>query len=242
MPAPTADGRCRRARGGYGVAVGIPLPFDPVDRAGELWQRHWPDQASSVYASMRAVTSIMRAHQILLADLDAMLRPFGLTFSRYEALALLKFSAAGALPLSKVGERLQVHATSVTNIIDRLEAAGFVSREPNPRDGRGTLAVLTESGRAVTEQATARLNEAHFGLSALVEDDLDALFDTLRRLRLSAGDFRDDAEPAASRDEPSTDRTKASAAGTASISNTASTAPPETAADPEPFNHSAARG
>jgi DNA-binding MarR family transcriptional regulator len=169
--------------------VGNPLPFDPVERAGQLWEEHWPEQDDVVYDSMRAVTSIMRAHQLLIANLDAMLRPFGLTFSRYEALVLLRFSAAGSLPLSKVGERLQVHATSVTNIIDRLEAAGFVSREPNPRDGRGTLAVLTERGRDVAERATVRLNDARFGMAALADDDLIALFDTLRRLRLGAGDF-----------------------------------------------------
>src|ERR1700712_1471898 len=98
---------------------------------------------------MLAVTSIMRAQQILIADLDAKLRRFGLTFSRYEALVLLSFSSEGSLPLSKMGERLQVHATSVTTLIDRLEAADLVRREPNPRDGRGTLAVITPRGRTV---------------------------------------------------------------------------------------------
>ena len=165
------------------------LPFDPVERAGELWMAHWPGESPDVYASMRAVTSIMRAHQILLADLDARLRSFGLTFSRYEALVLLSFSASGSLPLSKIGERLQVHATSVTNVIDRLEAADLVRREPNPRDGRGVLAVLTPRGRDVAEQATRRLNDARFGLDGLDEADLDELFVTLRRLRVGAGDF-----------------------------------------------------
>ena len=166
-----------------------PLPFDPVERASELWGKHWPGEGADVYASMRAVTSIMRAHQILLADLDSRLRSFGLTFSRYEALVLLSFSAAGSLPLSKIGERLQVHATSVTNVIDRLEAAALVRREPNPRDGRGTLAVLTPRGREVAEAATERLNAARFGLDGLDVSDLDGLFSTLRRLRVGAGDF-----------------------------------------------------
>jgi DNA-binding MarR family transcriptional regulator len=114
-----------------------PLPFDPVERAGESWARHYPEAGEDVYSAMRAVTSIMRAQQVLLAGLDASLRSFGLTFSRYEALVLLTFSTTGELPLSKIGERLQVHATSVTNVIDRLESSGFVRREPNPRDGRG---------------------------------------------------------------------------------------------------------
>jgi DNA-binding MarR family transcriptional regulator len=166
-----------------------PLDFDPIDRAGQLWERSWPGEQSDVYASMRAVTSIMRAQQILIAELDALLRPFGVTFSRYEALVLLAYSREGSLPLSKVGERLQVHATSVTNVVDRLEASGLVRREPNPRDGRGTLAVITADGRDVVAKATAELNAARFGLGAFATTDLARMFDLLRQLRLDAGDF-----------------------------------------------------
>jgi DNA-binding MarR family transcriptional regulator len=166
-----------------------PLEFDPIDRAGELWVEHSPNEEPDVYASMRAVTSIMRAHQILIAELDAMLRPYGITFSRYEALVLLVHSHDGALPLSKIGERLQVHATSVTNVIDRLEAAGLVRRERNPRDGRGILAVITDEGREIAQKATAGFNGARFGMSALGLEDLQALFAILRRLRVEAGDF-----------------------------------------------------
>src|SRR3954447_16707627 len=111
---------------------------------------------------MRAVTSIMRAQKILLAGLDAALRPFNLTFARYEALVLLTFSGSGALSLSKIGERLMVHPTSVTNTIDRLERQGYVRRRPNPSDGRGVLAEITESGRDVVESATRDLMAAEF--------------------------------------------------------------------------------
>jgi DNA-binding MarR family transcriptional regulator len=165
------------------------LQFDPIERAGELWEQNWPDEPAEVYASMRAVTSIMRAHQILIGQLDAMLRPYGITFSRYEALVLLSHSQDGALPLSKLGERLQVHATSVTNVIDRLEAAGLVERTPNPRDGRGTLAVITDEGRKVAREATARFNAARFAMPTVSMDQLQMLFDVLRELRVEAGDF-----------------------------------------------------
>jgi DNA-binding MarR family transcriptional regulator len=166
-----------------------PLDFDPIDRAGQLWERNWPGEDVEVYAAMRAVTSIMRAQQILIAELDARLRPFGVTFSRYEALVVLSYSREGALPLSKLGERLQVHATSVTNVIDRLEAAGLVRRQPNPRDGRGTLAVISAEGRDVVAKATAELNAARFGLTALAPPELASVFEVLRQLRLDAGDF-----------------------------------------------------
>ena len=107
------------------------LPFDPIDEAARQWGLRWDG-----VPAMHAVTSLMRAHQIVLNDLDALLKPLGLTFARYEALVLLHFSKAGALPMGKMGERLQVHPTSITSIIQRLEAAGYVVRTPHPTDGR----------------------------------------------------------------------------------------------------------
>ena len=98
-------------------------------------------------ARMRAVTSLMRVHQLVLTELDELLRPLGLTFARYEVLVLLTFSRTGELPLKVIGSRLMVHPTSVTNAIDRLVAAGYVDRRPNPADGRGVLAAITERGR-----------------------------------------------------------------------------------------------
>jgi len=162
----------------------LDLPFDPIERAAAIWEHRF-----GTAPSMAAVTSIMRAHQILLSELDALLRPFGLTFARYEALVLLSFSRAGALPLRLMGERLMVHPTSVTNTIDRLEHAGLVVRRPNPQDRRGTLAEITPAGRAVVDKATAVLMTAKFGLRGYDDDELDAMFSLLRSLRVAAGDF-----------------------------------------------------
>jgi DNA-binding MarR family transcriptional regulator len=138
---------------------------------------------------MGAVTSIMRVQQILMARLNALLRPWDLTFPRYEALMLLHLSRRGSLPLGKMGERLQVHRTSVTNIVDGLEGLGLARREPHEHDRRTTLAVVTEHGRAVAEAATAVLNRERFGTDPLEPGDLDALFGVLRRVRLGADDF-----------------------------------------------------
>ncbi len=138
---------------------------------------------------MATATSIMRAQQLLLADFDAALAAFDLTFARYEALVLLTFSQQGRLPMSKVGERLMVHPTSATHIVQRLQAQGFVERLPNPADGRGTLAAITPAGRRVLEQATQALVACGFGLEVLDADELDELFRLLEKLRRAAGDF-----------------------------------------------------
>ena len=105
---------------------------------------------------------------------------------------LLAFSREGRLPMSKVGERLMVHPTSATNIIQRLAAQGLVDRSPNPADGRGTLAAITPSGREVMERATRDLVDGGFGLGALTPQELEQLFRLLRKVRLEADDFEDD--------------------------------------------------
>lgn len=165
----------------------LSLPFDPIARADELWKRRWGN-----VPSMAAITSIMRAHQILLAEVDAVVKPYGLTFARYEALVLLTFSKAGELTMSKIGERLMVHPTSVTNTVDRLVKSGLVDKKPNPNDGRGTLAVITEKGRDVVESATRDLMAMDFGLSVYDAEECAELFAMLRPLRVAAHDFDED--------------------------------------------------
>lgn len=160
------------------------LPFDPIDEAARQWGQRWER-----VPAMHAVTSLMRVQQLVIGRLDAILKPHGLSFARYEALVLLVFSARGSLPLGKMGERLQVHPTSVTSIVQRLEAAGLVVRRRHPDDGRAVLCEITEKGRAVVESATSDLVEADFALGALDDEQLRQISSLLRPVRHDAGDF-----------------------------------------------------
>ena len=137
---------------------------------------------------MAAATSIMRAQQIVQAAVDEALRPFNLTFARYEALVLLAFTRRGSLPMGKMGERLMIHPTSVTNIVDRLERQGFVRRRPHERDRRTTLVEITVAGRALVEQATDAVVASSFGLESLTDDQLDEVTALVRALRVGWGE------------------------------------------------------
>ena len=144
----------------------MPLRIDPIAEARRHWTDRWgPEPARP----MAAVTSIMRAQQVLMARLNDLLRPHALTFPRYEALMLLSFTRTGALPIGKMGERLQVHRTSMTHMADRLEEAGLVTR--------------------VAREATERLNAEQFGMGPLSDAERDDVFRLLRPLREAAGDF-----------------------------------------------------
>lgn len=165
-----------------------PLPVDPLAEAKRQWLAHgWTDAADG----MTVVTSVMRAQQLLLARVDATLKPFALTFARYEMLRLLAFSRAGRLPLSSVVARLQVHATTVTSTAERLVRDGLIVREPHPPDGRAALLALTDPGRALVEKATAALNSEVFSDPGISRDDATELVAIVARMRKAAGDFAD---------------------------------------------------
>jgi DNA-binding MarR family transcriptional regulator len=166
-----------------------PLPVDPIAEARRQWVAHgWEDAADG----MAAVTSVMRAQQLMLARIDQALKPHGLSFARYEMLRLLAFAREGRLPMASATARLQVHPASVTNTVDRLEQDGLVRREPHPHDGRATILVLTLPGRERVETATVSLNEQVFTQPGLDDEEIRSLVRTLAALRHRAGDF---AEP-----------------------------------------------
>lgn len=160
--------------------------LDPIAEATRLWEGHgWAEAAPG----MAAVTSLMRAQQLVLSRVEPVLKPLGITFARYEVLMLLVFSQRGTLPMGTIGSRLQVHPTSVTNAVDRLETAGLVERLPHPSDRRATLVAITADGRAVADKATSALNGEVFSRLGLSPADTRSLVGILTRLRADAGDF-----------------------------------------------------
>jgi DNA-binding MarR family transcriptional regulator len=158
---------------------------DPIREAHRQWAAHgWGDAADG----MAMVTSVVRVQQLLMERIDAVLRPLGLTFARYEVLRLLAFTRTGALPMTRLGSLLQVHPTSVTSAVDRLERQGYVARSRGDADRRVVLASITDLGREVVERATKGLNAEVFEQPGLAHADLARLTQLLDQLRAGAGD------------------------------------------------------
>ena len=123
---------------------------------------------------MVAVTSIMRVHQILMARLNELLEPFGLTFPRYEALMLLHLSqprlaAAGQDRRAAAGAPDQRHQHDRRAGEARARRAACRTR---PTAGR-CWPRSPPAGREVAEEATEALNEADFATEPLSDGDLD---------------------------------------------------------------------
>ena len=158
--------------------------FDAIAEA----RINWTSRELGEPLAMAAATSVMRAQQIVATTVERALKPHDLTFARYEVLMLLSFTRGGALPITKVGERLMVHPTGITKLVDKLEQQGLVQRLANPDDRRGILAEITDEGRTRAAEATRAVTEVRFGAD-LDDDDLELLVALVRRWRASAGDL-----------------------------------------------------
>ncbi|HVF75258.1 MAG TPA: MarR family transcriptional regulator [Acidimicrobiales bacterium] len=160
------------------------MAFDPIHEARQQWEAHRLDEP----IAMAAATSVMRAQQLVSTAVERALRPHGLSFARYEVLMLLSFTRKGSLPMTKMGDRLMVHPTGISKLVDKLEDDGLVQRVPDPGDRRRTLATITPAGRRLAAKATKAVTAVRFGVD-LGDEELERLIDGLTHLRHVAGDF-----------------------------------------------------
>lgn len=158
---------------------------DPIAAAHDQWVTHgWTDAADG----MALITSVVRAQQLVHERVEAVLRPHDLTFARFEILRLLAFSRRREMPMSRLGSLLQVHATSVTSAVVRLEKQGLVERRQSPDDGRVVLASITAQGADLVESATQDLNAQVFSSPGLAETEVRQATALLSSLRAAHGD------------------------------------------------------
>lgn len=80
-----------------------------------------------------------------------LLEPMGLTHPQY--LVMLALWGHEPLTVRALGERLSLEPATLSPLLKRLEAAGYVTRERDPRDERALQVRLTKAGRGLRQQA-----------------------------------------------------------------------------------------
>ena len=127
--------------------------------------------------------AVLRASSVLESRVEARLSDVGLSLAKLAALHRLT-EAGGSLPLGQLAERLSCVKSNVTQLVDRLEADGLVSRTGDPNDRRSRLAVLTDAGRAVYARGSEIQMKAERELfGVLSPDESDTLHKLLGKLQ-----------------------------------------------------------
>jgi len=122
-----------------------------------------------------ATSAVFRANKIITGRMDAVLSTLDLTTPRYELLGLLDNTDGGRLSLGELGRTTLYHPATMTYTIDGLEKRGLITRQPDPRDRRAVLAVITPEGRKVVRRATKLLDELDWGLAEVSEEEATIL-------------------------------------------------------------------
>ncbi len=135
-----------------------------------------------VTAERTGLFAVLHASGVLESRVEAKLADVGLSIAKLAALHRLT-EAGGSLPLGQLAERLACVKSNVTQLVDRLEADGLVSRAADANDRRSRLAVLTDAGRKAYTRGSAIQQTAERDLfSALTTDESDQLHALLAKI------------------------------------------------------------
>jgi DNA-binding MarR family transcriptional regulator len=129
-------------------------------------------------AERTGLFAVLHTSSVLESRVEARLSEIGLSLAKLAALHRLS-EAGESLPLGQLAERLSCVKSNVTQLVDRLETDGLVSRASDPNDRRSRLAVLTEAGRDAFEKGRKIQLEAEQALFAALSDDESATLHTL---------------------------------------------------------------
>ena len=126
--------------------------------------------------------AVLHASGVLESRVEAKLSDVGLSLAKLAALHHLT-RAGESLPLGQLAERLACVKSNVTQLVDRLEADGLVSRAADPSDRRSRLAVLTAAGRKAYAKGSEMFAQVEKELfSALTPDESRKLHELLVKL------------------------------------------------------------
>lgn len=139
---------------------------------------------------MAAWVAFLQAHSVVVERLNRELEEDrGLPLTWYEVLLRLEMSPDGRLRMLDLARTLLLSKSGVTRLVDRMEAAGLVARQPSPRDRRVIWAAITSRGRDAFDAAAPvhlRGVERHF-MSSMTGDEVRGLLAALTKVLRANG-------------------------------------------------------
>jgi DNA-binding MarR family transcriptional regulator len=116
------------------------------------------------------VIGVIRLANRMTLELAALLKPHGLTVSQYNALRILRGAGDGGVTCGQLAERMLTRDPDITRLIDRLERAGWATRQRDGADRRVVTTRITGAGLEVLAGLDAEVGEFDRGLFARVDD------------------------------------------------------------------------
>lgn len=141
-----------------------------------------------------ATIALLRTASVVSRVLERVVEPAGLSLAQYNALRIVRGAGSGGIPTLGVRERMIQEGTTITRILDKLEASGLVRRERSTPDRRQVVCYVTPEGRQLLDGLDPKVNAADervvAGLSASEIDQLISTLDDIRGRNAARGAAR----------------------------------------------------
>jgi DNA-binding MarR family transcriptional regulator len=135
-----------------------------------------------------ALLALMRTSAVARRPVVKVVEAAGISLAQYNVLRILRGADPEGLPTLAIRERMVEEAAGITRLIDKLEAAGYVSRERSTPDRRLVVCRITKSGLALLAQLDDGVTEADKAvLKVLDDEELDQLIELLDKVRAGKG-------------------------------------------------------
>jgi DNA-binding MarR family transcriptional regulator len=135
--------------------------------------------------------------RLLRRDFDRRVRDLGMTQAQWRALGRL--SREEGINQTTLAERLEIKPITLTRLIDRMEAAGWVRRAADATDRRAIRLFLTPRSKPILEElqkrADSTLAAVTVGISASARRQLMATLEQLKLNLLAADKAAEESEP-----------------------------------------------
>lgn len=119
----------------------------------------------------------------LKTEMSKELKEFGLTHEQYNVLRILKGKHPDLMCVKDIACRMIEKSSNVPRIIDRLEIKKLVKRATSETDKRETVISLTQSGIAVLEASTIRINTIFDEIVLISEQEAGTINQLLEKVR-----------------------------------------------------------
>jgi DNA-binding MarR family transcriptional regulator len=156
----------------------------PATRKPSAIQREIRQTKAFANPAEEAAVALFRTVDVIRADLERALAGHGITAQQYNVLRILRGSHPEPLPTLEIAERMIERSPGITRLLDRLEAAGLVTRSRCPEDRRVVHCAITRAGLATlaaTDQPVRAVESGRTG--RLSKAELSKLLEILDRLR-----------------------------------------------------------
>jgi DNA-binding MarR family transcriptional regulator len=131
-----------------------------------------------------ATIALLRTASVVSRTLSRVLEPWNLSLAQYNALRIIRGAGSVGIASLAIRERMIEEGTTITRILDKLQEAGYISRERSEPDRRQVVCVATTAGSRLLDKIDPAIDAAdEAAVATLGARDVAQLIDLLDAVR-----------------------------------------------------------